>query len=1013
MANRFTQFKPTEFVQTYEPFPFQEMFQLAKYKQGREDQINAALGKAAGDATLKGGYLTQPYAQEITKQRIADIDRLTEMFQNKRDVGSTIRELSKLQQEWKNNPMVAAIESDRALMSKIDTQTSQPGYGSNFLYTTQDPITGQFTKEGIKEKLARGELFTMQDYGLMENVSDLKAFSPYIDRIKPAIDDQYALVTDPETGKLSYKHKTTNEELTYDIMKNASLGLLEGFKNDDGSVNMEALRAIDPEMYKNAAWKQAALAREGRGDQFNWDMLVDDYMDIARLSFYTKGKQTITGGGSDSGGSEKPIGKEEMFGSVPISYNATTATNDPAESITDLQSAAKSLGIDPMTGMDTTIGMSIYDLVYTPPTISNTEVPLGTDVAEYKKTKREEYDKQFNEQQQKYVDAIYNVELDKLKAANPDTEVMGNKVSTMSDVQMEQMARSTAEANMMKRNKLTHALYETRLAFGNQKDKIPEIDEEGNVLNYTQKEKDFLAKYEEYNKVYQDYINIDLKMINGYTSLPEDEYRRRLSKKLELKQKAQNLKPSVLDDASLLKNYRKEGDQYVPRRFSEYYDKLNSEIEKSFKTPEFTTTATLLYNEEGGFSEKQIPFYHKLISRAAVVRVQGGMGVYFKGKQLNGFNSTGTDSHKGQVITDLFVAGGKGTDKDATADFSNGTYIPSKFYFNNVNDKWMARGNFSATDANNKPIISAEYDVDISENMAEFLTADAQSELFTRDRAIDILNSTYKGTANVAKFGGPNMETEMFGDMIAYGNPDGTFSIRGKIPIYTMDANNKPIPTGEIKDLQEVIRDRGENPLSLSKDKAAEYMGDAFKYRMMSVQQEKNKNAILGTSSLNADEENVLNYIAKNESIGGDYNSINQGSDVDPDTGKVIPIGSGLSTDENLLGTELKNLTIAEIMDHQSKNRGEPGKIHAVGKYQFIPSTFKEQIERLGLPLSTKFTPNVQDRLALSYATDIAKRAYTKGMLKSQLKNAWHGVENLSDFELNSLVDSAWRLARK
>ncbi|WP_246175831.1 hypothetical protein [Roseovarius bejariae] len=41
-----------------------------------------------------------------------------------------------------------------------------------------------------------------------------------------------------------------------------------------------------------------------------------------------------------------------------------------------------------------------------------------------------------------------------------------------------------------------------------------------------------------------------------------------------------------------------------------------------------------------------------------------------------------------------------------------------------------------------------------------------------------------------------------------------------------------------------------------------------------------------------------------------------------------------------------------------------PGQPHAIGRYQFIPATLRHSVKRLGLPPETRFSPEVQDRLA-------------------------------------------------
>jgi hypothetical protein len=44
--------------------------------------------------------------------------------------------------------------------------------------------------------------------------------------------------------------------------------------------------------------------------------------------------------------------------------------------------------------------------------------------------------------------------------------------------------------------------------------------------------------------------------------------------------------------------------------------------------------------------------------------------------------------------------------------------------------------------------------------------------------------------------------------------------------------------------------------------------------------------------------------------------------------------------------------------------RATPGQPHAIGRYQFIPATLRHSAKRLDLPPETRFSPEVQDRLA-------------------------------------------------
>ena len=132
------------------------------------------------------------------------------------------------------------------------------------------------------------------------------------------------------------------------------------------------------------------------------------------------------------------------------------------------------------------------------------------------------------------------------------------------------------------------------------------------------------------------------------------------------------------------------------------------------------------------------------------------------------------------------------------------------------------------------------------------------------------------------------------------------------------------------------------------------------------------------------------------ESAGsGGYNAVNQGGE---EGGTKIPAGFYSGDFRNMTqhgGRDLTTLTVGEIMDLQadpgkSMSNAEwvkQGKLHAVGRYQFIGSTLKGLVKRLGVSRGEKFTPELQDRLFLS-------------LLKSGGPSQWVGLKNATTEEL-------------
>ena len=126
--------------------------------------------------------------------------------------------------------------------------------------------------------------------------------------------------------------------------------------------------------------------------------------------------------------------------------------------------------------------------------------------------------------------------------------------------------------------------------------------------------------------------------------------------------------------------------------------------------------------------------------------------------------------------------------------------------------------------------------------------------------------------------------------------------------------------------------------------------------------------ALAAVKPTNAVERAALDAIGywESDSVGG-YNAVNQ---IGRDGGHST---EGFSGDYNDLGQRnLTEMSVAEIMDLQARRPGmsdaewiAQGRLHAVGRYQFIGSTFAEVVRRMGIPGTAIFTPALQDQMAL------------------------------------------------
>ena len=106
----------------------------------------------------------------------------------------------------------------------------------------------------------------------------------------------------------------------------------------------------------------------------------------------------------------------------------------------------------------------------------------------------------------------------------------------------------------------------------------------------------------------------------------------------------------------------------------------------------------------------------------------------------------------------------------------------------------------------------------------------------------------------------------------------------------------------------------------------------------------------------------ALDKISQYESASsGGYNAMNQGTIPDK-KGQQPRSGHSMT----IIGKNLTDMTLQEVLAHQSKAlSNDQGFIHAAGRYQFIGMTLPGVIKRSNLPLSTKFSPDIQDRFAV------------------------------------------------
>lgn len=87
-------------------------------------------------------------------------------------------------------------------------------------------------------------------------------------------------------------------------------------------------------------------------------------------------------------------------------------------------------------------------------------------------------------------------------------------------------------------------------------------------------------------------------------------------------------------------------------------------------------------------------------------------------------------------------------------------------------------------------------------------------------------------------------------------------------------------------------------------------------------------------------------------------------------------------------------MTIAEIYRWIDDTPRQP---HAIGRYQFIPQTLRRLVNDLGVPTSTRFSPEVQDALADLLLVEAGIRQFKQGTLSRKdfmhnLAKIWAGL---------------------
>ena len=99
--------------------------------------------------------------------------------------------------------------------------------------------------------------------------------------------------------------------------------------------------------------------------------------------------------------------------------------------------------------------------------------------------------------------------------------------------------------------------------------------------------------------------------------------------------------------------------------------------------------------------------------------------------------------------------------------------------------------------------------------------------------------------------------------------------------------------------------------------------------------------------------------------------------------------GSAKNAPSNKENIKLTDMTLEEIMRKQQLPLMNPDRLFAVGKYQVVTGTLRDAVRSLGLNVSEKFTPQLQERIFAEFlATKKKGRRALEGFVKGKSDNA-------------------------
>jgi len=315
-VNRFTKYTPTEFMQTYDRLPFDQMFKLAQYRQQRRDAADSALDDlATNDLNLKAGYMTSDLRKQVYNDYNSQVKDLVNRYDQGANATEVLRGVRKIRTGMRQDPRLATLESDHRLRGNIDAFMKQEGFAhpgnehATIALDAYDPLTGTF------KQVQGAHNISMADYGLLTSASKDEAFKPTIDHIVPEMnsvqryvgpnDAGYDSTNDPNgTG---YYVTGTNKVLSLEHMQNKiqpTMNELNGELN-----NVETVLGEGAAKYVN--WQKKKYRSMGKKyTKVDFENELYNYAGLRTFDHRTA-KERVNGGKGSS--ASKKTAKQDGF----------------------------------------------------------------------------------------------------------------------------------------------------------------------------------------------------------------------------------------------------------------------------------------------------------------------------------------------------------------------------------------------------------------------------------------------------------------------------------------------------------------------------------------------------------------------------------------------------------------------------------------------------------------------------------------------------------------------------